>query len=94
MVEGERLDAQTKVVLMFAAAGAVAGVISGVLVNSLLAAGVALLLFYLTFRLAPEYLKINVAEFSKKKVLMTGFWPHFVMWLILWVLVYTLKLGR
>ncbi|MEW6592747.1 MAG: hypothetical protein AB1305_03595 [Candidatus Hadarchaeota archaeon] len=94
VVEGGRLDTQTKVVLMFTAAGSAAGAISGVLASSLLAAGVALLFFYLVFRLAPQYLQINPAEFPKKKLVMTGFSAHFVMWLIVWVLVYALKLGR
>jgi len=93
-----------RLTVFFAVAGAVAGLISGLItiVNirlNILAPLIALFLFYVSYKLAAQekiknrFLMTPVEESEAEKkvnVIMTGFWSYFVMWLILWVMVYTL----
>lgn len=87
--DGVKLDLDSKIVLVFMGAGSLAGIASALLANGWLALLVVLGLFYLVYRLAPQYLKIDLKTFSRMDVLKTGFWPHFIMWLIVWVVVYS-----
>lgn len=84
----------SKVVLTFVGSGGVAGAISAVLANGWLAILVVLGLFYLVYKMAPKYLKIDSKSFPSMDVLKTGIWPHFIMWLVVWVMVYTVAFVR
>lgn len=88
------MDLDSKIVLTFMGAGSLAGVISAILANGWLALLVVLGLFYLVYRFVPQYLKINPSVFPKMDVLKTGFWPHFIMWLIVWIAVYSVAFIR
>ena len=87
-----------KLTIFFAVTGAIAGCISSFLLNAWYALLIALILFYASYKLTTrEKFKTRVLKISTggipggtKKIVMTGFWPYFIMWLILWVMVYTL----
>jgi hypothetical protein len=93
-----------RLTVFFSIAGAAAGIISGILTDAnirlnILAPLLALFLFYISYKLtAHEKIRnrflMTPAEGSEEErkinVAMTGFWPYFLMWLILWVMVYTL----
>jgi len=93
-----------RLTVFFAVTGAVAGIISGLISSTdirlnIWAPLIALFLFYVSYKLAAhEKVKnrflmapVDESEAEKKvNVIMTGFWSYFVMWLILWVMVYTL----
>jgi hypothetical protein len=93
-----------KLTVFFSATGAVAGIISGFAADAnirlnILAPLIALFLFYVSYKLAAhEKIKnrflmspVEQSEEEKKvNVAMTGLWPHFIMWLVFWVMVYTL----
>ena len=90
--------------MFFVVTGAVAGIISGLISGAnirlnIWAPLIALFLFYVSYKLAAyEKIKnrllmtpVEESEGEKKvNVLMSGFWPYFIMWLVLWVMVYTL----
>ena len=96
-----------RLTIFFAATGAVAGLISGVMTSADIKLNIyslllALFLFYVSYKLAGHQkiknkflmAPIEESQASKKvNVLMTGFFPHFITWLILWILVYTLLVG-
>jgi plastocyanin len=92
-----------KVTLLFAGWGAIAGGISGFLpqAQSEFALLVAIFLFYVSYKLltsnkvAPIVLKIPPEEFpgGKRKIVTTGIWSFFIMWLILWIAVYSSTVG-
>ncbi|MDI6642858.1 MAG: hypothetical protein QMD95_02270 [Candidatus Hodarchaeaceae archaeon] len=93
-----------RLTIFFAVAGAIAGFISGLMTSAdiklnIVAPLIALILFYASYKLAAhekiknKFLMTPVEESREGKkvsVAMTGFWPHFIMWLIFWVLIYTL----
>jgi hypothetical protein len=93
-----------RLTVFFSLTGAAAGLISGIITGTdislnILAPLLALLLFYVSYKLAGhekirnKFLMVQVEgseEEKKVNVAMTGFWPYFIMWLILWVMVYTL----
>jgi len=93
-----------RLTLFFSLTGAVAGLISGIAADAnirlnILAPLIALFLFYVSYKLAAhEKIKnrflmspVEQSEEEKKvNVLMVGFLPHFIMWLVLWVMVYSL----
>jgi hypothetical protein len=95
-----------RLTMFFAVTGAVAGLISGLISSSdirlnIWAPLIALFLFYVSYKLAAQekiknrFLMTPVEESEAEKkfnVLMTGFWSYFIMWLVLWVMVYTLLL--
>ncbi|HID60285.1 MAG TPA: hypothetical protein EYP46_00300 [Hadesarchaea archaeon] len=92
-----------RLTIFFAAAGAVAGLISGVMTGSDIKLNVysllvAIILFYISYKLTAcpkikaKFLVTMVEEpraVKKPNVAMTGFFPYFILWLIVWVLVYT-----
>ncbi len=97
------MEATAKLVIFFAVTGAIAGCISGIISGAnvtlgLLALLLALFLFYVSYKLVTHHkfknvvLKISNGGIpgGTKKIIMTGFLPHFIMWLIVWVMVYTL----
>lgn len=88
------MEALNKVTLIYAGWGAIAGCISSILFNGGLALLLAIFLFYVSYKLIPLILKIKAAEFpgGKRKIATTGVMPFFIMWLILWILVYSLIL--
>lgn len=86
-----------KITLLFAGWGAIAGCISSFLpqAQSALALLVAIFLFYVSYKLAPIALKIPAGEFPGGKwtgltAFKKGFFPFFIMWLVLWIMVYTI----
>ena len=95
-----------RLTMFFAATGAVAGLISGLISSANIRFNIwtpliALFLFYVSYKLAAQekiknrFLMTPVEESEAEKkfnVLMTGFWSYFIMWLVLWVMVYTLLL--
>jgi hypothetical protein len=83
------MNLHTKVVLLFAGMGGAAGVISA-FVHSLLALFLAFVFFYLVYKQAPRMLKFQPSEFPPIERVKKGFFPHFIAWLIVWIMVYTL----
>ena len=93
-----------RLTMFFAVTGAVAGIVSGLITIAnirfnISAPLIALFLFYVSYKLtAHEKIKnrflmtpVEESEAEKKvNVVMIGLWPHFIMWLVLWVMVYTL----
>jgi hypothetical protein len=93
-----------KLTIFFAVTGVVSGIISGLvsIANirlNILTPLIALFLFYVSYKLAANekiknrFLMAPVEESEGEKkinIAMTGFWPYFIMWLVLWVMVYTL----
>lgn len=97
----------SRLTLFFAVLGAVAGAISGIMTSANIrlntaAPLIAIVLFYISYKLAAhekiknKFLVAPVEEPEGKKVnvIFTGIWPHFIMWLIFWVLVYTLLIVK
>lgn len=82
------MDVRARVVALFIGAGGLAGILSGVVRNGWAAAFLAFLFFYLAYRLAPRILRFQTSEFPPKKVVGKGFFPHFTVWLIVWIAVY------
>ncbi|MFN4132905.1 MAG: hypothetical protein ACK4GQ_00830 [Candidatus Hadarchaeales archaeon] len=83
------MDIQGKVVTLFIGAGGIAGILSGIVQNGWAAGGLALLIFYLTYRSVSKILRFQPSEFPPRKIATTGFFPHFITWLILWIAVYS-----
>ena len=93
-----------RLTVFFAVTGAIAGLVSGLISSAnirfnILAPLIALFLFYVSYKLATHekvknrFLMVPVEESEAEKkvnVVMIGLWPHFIMWLVLWVMVYTL----
>jgi hypothetical protein len=93
-----------RLTVFFSVIGAAVGVFSGVITKvnirfNIMAPLIALFLFYISYKLTAEekiknrFLMAPVEESEEEKkvnVVMTGFWPYFIMWLIFWVMVYTL----
>ncbi len=91
-----------KITLLFAGWGAIAGCISGLLPRSLSSEQGALALlaiifffFYIAYKLAPRVLKFSPSEFlggnwTGGTAFKKGFWGFFIMWLILWIMVYSI----
>jgi hypothetical protein len=93
-----------RLTMFFTVTGAVAGLISGLISGAdirlnIWAPLLALFLFYISYKLAAyekvknRFLMVPVEESEGEKkvnVLISGFWPYFIMWLVLWVMVYTL----
>jgi hypothetical protein len=84
------MDLHARVVLLFAGAGGVAGAISAPLKNAWAALFLAFIFFYLVYKRASRILKFSPAEYPPVRVAKTGFFPLFIVWLIVWVMVYTL----
>jgi hypothetical protein len=93
-----------RLTVFFAVTGAVSGIVSGLISSAnirlnIWAPLIALFLFYVSYKLAARekvknrFLMAPVEESEGEKkinVAMTGFWPYFIMWLVLWIMVYTL----
>ena len=80
---------------MFALTGAVAGIISVFVPSPYFALLIALILFYISYKIIPpRALKIEHKNWpgGTRKILTGGFFPFFLLWLIVWVLLYTVLL--
>ncbi|HDI12628.1 MAG TPA: hypothetical protein ENF64_00765 [Hadesarchaea archaeon] len=96
-----------RLTIFFAATGAVAGIISGVMTSANIRLNiysllVAIILFYITYKLTihqrteNRFLTVMVEESKAVKEpnpLTEGFFPFFILWLILWVMTYTMLIG-
>ena len=96
-----------RLTVFFAVAGAIVGLISGLVTSADITLNtftllIALILFYVSYKLAihqkikNKFLMTPVEEsYAGKKVnvVMSGFLPYFIIWLVVWVLVYTLSMG-
>jgi len=105
---GVNMEAVGKITLLFAAFGALAGLISGAISSAGAALLLAILFFYGSYRLACSMFGIIKPALSppaptptatqvqkpieRRKIVTTGIWPFFIMWLILWIITYTIKL--
>jgi hypothetical protein len=94
-----------KLTLFFMGVGTLAGLMSGVISASQRATSygvyipilLAILFLYVAYKSAVPALKIimeQLPEDDRKKISGArlgwyGFWPYLVMWLILWIVVYT-----
>ena len=79
----------------FALTGAVAGVISTFLPSPWFALLIAFILFYISYKIIPpRVLKVQHKDWpgGVKRILISGFFPFFLLWLIIWVLFYTVLL--
>jgi hypothetical protein len=89
------LDLETKLGILFAVGGLVAGVLCGPLSGSFAALSLLVLafLFYLCYRLAPKILKFQASQlpggWSGKVALKRYFDMFFLLWLVFWVLAHT-----
>lgn len=93
-----------RLTVYFTLVGAAAGLLSGVMTSSnirfnLAAPLIALVLFYAAYKLTSHpklrdrflMAPVEASEKDKKvNVLMTGFWAYFIIWLIFWMMVYTI----
>lgn len=93
------MDIQNKVTLFFTAFGIVAGSISGGLAlkgsKAPLALFIGLFLFYISYRLIPQVFDLveePLPDNGSKKIIMLGLLPFWLMWLVFWIMVYTLTL--
>jgi len=95
------MELVAKITLLFAGWGAIAGVLSGFLrgmptgQGSFALLAIFLFLFYTPYKLAPKVLKFKPEEFPGGKwtggtAFKRGFWGYFIMWLILWIMTYTI----
>lgn len=81
-----------KLTLLYVLAGVVAGTISGFFIRS----GwhglfLAIAFFLVVFRFAPHALKIARHQFpgGQRRIATSGILPFFLIWLIVWIAVYT-----
>ena len=87
---------ETKLLMFYGGVGTLIGCISSALSKMNIVAYAPLLLafafYYLTYKMATPVLKIAPAQVSggKKKLITSGIGPYFFMWILLWILVYTL----
>ncbi len=88
------LDLRAKVVMLFSAAGAAAGAASALLGNSLLALVLAFIALLFTVKKSPDILNFQPSQFREMERLKAGFFPLFTMWLIVWILIYSLFITR
>jgi len=101
------MEIEGKITFLFAALGALAGCIFGLIsVKDYFPSGgggffVGLLFFlisfYIPYKVTPSVLRIHPAEFPGGKwtylsAIKKGFSSFFIMWLTLWILVYTVLL--
>jgi hypothetical protein len=112
---GVSMRVASKLTLLFAGIGAIAGCVSAVISSAGAALLIAMVFYYGSYKLALSMLGIAKPAPSapsptppmptapptagekeplpdKRKVLTSGFIPFLTMWLVLWILVYTLKL--
>ena len=98
------MELVAKITLLFAGWGAIAGVLSGFLrgmpteQGSFLLLAIFLSLFYVSYKLAPRLLEFSPDEFPGGKwtgwiAFKRGFWGFFIMWLILWIMTYTILIS-
>jgi hypothetical protein len=87
------VDAHGKVVLLFAGMGVFAGIVSAFIGSGWVAFLLMLALYYLTYRQAPQLLKLQPSEFPRINIAKAGIVPIFVAWLVSWIWVYTLLIG-
>jgi predicted PurR-regulated permease PerM len=82
------MQPQAKTALFLAAMGAVAGAISSLVRSGWGAFLIAVVIFLLTSPLARRILKLQ-QDFSTLKVMTTGLWSFFIVWLVSWIWVYS-----
>ncbi len=85
-----KLDLRAKIILLSSAAGAVAGVVSAFLGNSWAALGLVLLTLLVVIKKTPDILKFQPSQFRGMEIFKTGGFPLLIMWLIAWIMVYSL----
>ncbi len=93
MAKTKILDAESKVTLIFAMIGAVIGVISGIIDTTPQIIGlIALLFFYVSFRVAPRILNLEETSFepSAWNLIKAGGISYWFILLVFWTLVHTL----
>lgn len=93
---GERmeldLDTEVKVVLLFSGIGILLGAINGaVRPDSILALIIAIIGFYLSYRIVPYVIDVEDSsfEYTAANTLKKGVLPYWFLWLVAWTLVYT-----
>lgn len=89
------MDAENRLMFVFVGFGAVLGAICGLLdLEPALSFVLALLLFYISYRVAPEVLNLEETSFDVGawNIIKTGFIPYWFLWLVFWTLTYTLSL--
>jgi len=95
---------EARLTVFFALTGVLTGIISAAISltfgtgASTVCLLLAIFLFYISYKLASNekfrtrYLTcmLEQSEVKKKiKVWMTGFWPFFILWLIVWIMIYS-----
>ncbi|MEM2878677.1 MAG: hypothetical protein QXG10_03935 [Candidatus Hadarchaeales archaeon] len=99
---------EARVTIFFALTGSLAGLISAVISLTMgtgtgaLCLILAVFLFYISYKLASlekfrsRYLTASLPESEVKKnlrIITSGIWPFFILWLIIWVLAYTVAIN-
>jgi hypothetical protein len=115
MIAGVSMQAASKLTLLFAGIGGIAGCASAIISSASAALLIAMVFYYGSYRLAlsmfgiakpapsapsptpsmptpPPAIEQKEPPPDKRKILTSGFIPFLTMWLVLWILVYTLKL--
>ncbi len=98
------MELVAKITLLFAGCGAIAGVLSGFLrglpagQGSFALLAIFLLLFYVSYKLAPNILKFTPGEFPGGKwtgmtAFKRGFMGFLIMWLVLWIMTYNILIS-
>lgn len=95
------MEIESKITFLFAAFGVIAGAMAGY-VSALQQSGwlgllIAIIIFFIPYKVTPRILKIHPAEFPGGKwtygyAIKKGFSSFFIMWLTLWILVYNVLL--
>lgn len=88
------MDADCKVMMVFVAFAVVWGAICGLAnLEAALSFLLALLFFYVSYRMVPEVLHLEETTFEVGawNIIKTGIIPYWFLWLVVWTLVYTLS---
>lgn len=89
------MDTEINVMLVFVAFGAVIGFVNGIVeLTGLRGFLLALVFFYISYKVVEEVLDLEGTDYAEgaKQILKTGVLPYWFIWLVMWVLVYSLTL--
>jgi hypothetical protein len=86
------MELVSKVAVVAAGFGAIIGALCAFVPNAWLCLFIMLVFLYPIYKIVPLAVKVPPAQFpgGKGKMISTSITPYFLMWLVFWVLVYTL----
>jgi len=87
------MDIESKITLFYTICGVLVGCASAFVPNSWTAFFLALIFFYVSYKLTPKVFNLvenPPRDSSAGGLIKLGILPYFLMWLIFWILVYTM----